>query len=285
MGARQRRVAFVLVASCLQVSGAVAADAPYELSCGQALTVWRKARDPGAGDCCALVVRAKAGLWAAPARARELSSRAVTLCPHGMEAAVALALAALAVGDVAEAHRLFERLSTGKNAEIWLQLPPGQQLFAARAANLTGAVDRALDHYRAVILDLERIPSPHERARVLLEAAMMATRATPPAPAEALAYFRQSADHPSPRLGVVRQLIGHALGLEGGSGEDHALELQLEEARELLRWMQGSAVNPRGAPGELLPVLRPEVLAEFLPRDRLTEQPPFPEADSGEADP
>lgn len=257
----------------LQVSAALGADQPtpqatsggepaYELACGPALTIWRKVRDPGARECCALLVRAKAGLWTAPERSRKLGERALGLCPSGLEAAATVAAARLAGGDAAGAHLAFEGLSSGRNAEVWGKLPTLDRLLAARAASLSGNFGRALVHYRSVILELDRLPSPHERARVLLEAAMIAARSTPPESAEALAYLRQSADHPSPRLAIIRSLFLRAIGLApeeaGPSGE-------LEEARELTAWMQGQAPPPRGAPGELLPVLSPQLLAELLP--------------------
>jgi|GEM_PF-3097618 len=261
---------FLLSACCYAPAGidaAPAAEAPsYELKCGEALTVWRKARDPGARDCCALVARARAGLWTAPERTRELSARASTLCPSGLEAASLSAASLLASGAPESAHAAFERVSAGKNAERFAQLPPGQRLLAARAASLAGKRSRALDHYRSVILELDQLPSPHERARVLLEAALLAAHSSPPELAEAHAYLRQSAEHLSPRLVAVRRLVARAIGPSVGQTDDTiGSSFLLEDATDAVLWMQTGARASLAAPGELLPAVDAELLAALLP--------------------
>jgi hypothetical protein len=235
----------------------------YALVCGDTLTVWRRVRDPGTASACALVVRARASLWTRPTRAAEEAVRALALAPQSLEAVTTRAAASHVSGNFEEAHRLFLQAETGASRDDWAALPGSTQLVAARAASLAGFRSEALEHYRAVVLALDRIERPHERARVLLEAALLAARESPPSMAEALAYFHQASGHPSPRLTVVRFLVGRALGLstdrDGGTGAE------LEEAWEQLRWMRGGAPPARGAPGELLPVLPPELMSEILP--------------------
>jgi len=267
MGVRQKGLALALLAACLHPSASVGAEptVAYQLLCGETLTIWRKTRDAGTRECCARVARARASLWTGTAKAREQSAQAVRLCPSGLEALTTLAAASHAAGQFEEAHGHFQRAAAGTSADDWSHLPPSVLLLAARAAALANERPRALEHYRAVILDLERIPSAHERARLLLEAALVAARSTPPRTAEAHAYFRQSADHPSPRLEAVRALIAPVLGLAGEPDAQPTEQAELDDARDVVRWMQGSAGPARGAPGELLPVLSRDLLAELLP--------------------
>lgn len=295
MGARSRRASLLVLglwalgvssahgagARSAESEAAASADTPgkraFPLVCDSALTVWRKARDPGTRDSCALVVRARASLWSRPAQALREASRAVELAPSSLEAMTALAAATHATGDLEAAQELFALARAGARAGEWGRLPSSLQLLAARVASLSGQRSAALTQYRLVVLDLERIEGPHERARVLLEAAVLAARAEPPSMPEALAYFRQAADHPSPRLASVRFLVGRLLGIEGG--EVQAAEV--EQAREGLHWMLGGEPSMRGAPGELLPVLAPDLLAEVLPpapSDAVVEELPEDEA-------
>jgi hypothetical protein len=245
----------------------------YELKCGETLTIWRKARDPGARACCALVVVARAALWTAPARTRDLGTRATALCPTGLEAAMLSATALLALGDAALAHQAFERALMGKGAAGFIRLPAGERLFAARAASLAGKRSRALEHYRSVILDLEQVQSPHERARVLLEAAMVAARTTPPEHAEAHAYLRQSSEHLAPRLHAVRRLVARAVDFGGAdadrSADGRGLLAWQGDAADVVAWMQGGERVAWGAPGGVLPVVEPDLLLELMPRELL----------------
>lgn len=287
MGARSSRVGLILLAFLGWKEGTShGAEGPanahrYALVCGDTLTVWRKVRDPGTSSACALVVRARASLWARPTRAAQEAARALEFAPQSLEAMTTRAAASHASGNFAEAHRLFTQAAAGATRDDWAALPGSTALVAARAASLAGFRSEALEHYRAVILALDRIERPHERARVLLEAALLAARASPPSMAEALAYFRQASGHPSPRLMVIRSLVGRALGL--ATEPDGGNEAELEEAWEQVRWMRGGAPPARGAPGELLPVLPPELLTEILPLAP-GEAEPTEEADLGPTD-
>lgn len=279
MGARSRRASLLVLglwalgvssahgagARSAESEAAASADTPgkraFPLVCDSALTVWRKARDPGTQESCALVVRARASLWSRPAQALREATRAVGLAPSSLEAVTALAAATHASGNAQAAGELFAQAALGAQPGAFARLPSSLRLLAARAAGLSGRRSQALAQYRSLVLDIEQLDGPHERARVLLEATVLAARAEPPAMPEALAYFRQAADHPSPRLASVRFLVGRALGVDNGEAQ----EAEVEQAREGLRWMLTQAPPARGAPGELLPVLEPDLLAELLP--------------------
>jgi len=275
MRARGRRALGLLLAVCLDTPAGVAQvqaePRTYSLSCGEALTVWRKARDPGAREGCALLIRARAGLWASPDRSLELAEKAQGLCPASIEAALAVAASLLAQGRAGEADQAFERARSGFGQGAWTKLGAQDRLLAARAASLAGARSRALDHYRSVILELDQIPSPHERARILLEGALLAARVVPPEQAEAQAYLRQSGDHLAPRLAVVRRLVARAIEPRSEGGTARSGQLAADDA-DLVAWMQKAGGRaPIAAPGELLPAVEPALLRELLPKEEEAE--------------
>lgn len=270
MGARGRRALGLLLAVCLDTPAGLAQaplaqDRAYSLSCGEALTVWRKARDPGAREACALLIRARAGLWATPGHSLELAEKAQSLCPASLEAGLTVAASLLAQGRAGEADQAFERARSHAGTPAWAELGAQDRLLAARAASLAGARSRALDHYRSVILELDQIASPHERARILLEGALLAARVTPPQQAEAQAYLRQSGDHLAPRLAVVRRLVARAIEPRPEAEGARARQQAADDA-DLVSWMQkADGRAPIAAPGELLPAVEPELLRELLP--------------------
>jgi hypothetical protein len=279
MGAAGRRALGLLLAVCLDTptgmaQGPLAQDplaqgvsseaAAFGLSCGEALTVWRKARDPGARECCALLIRARAGLWTSPVRSLELAEKAQGLCPASLEAMVTVAASLLGQGRAAEADRAFERARSLSSALAWTELGAQDRLLAARAASLAGAPNRALEHYRPLILELDQIPSPHERARILLEGALLAARVAPPQQAEAQAYLRQSGDQLAPRLAVVRRLVARAIEPQPEAEGARSRQLGTDDA-DVVTWMQkAGGRGPIAAPGELLPAVPAELLRELL---------------------
>lgn len=172
--------------------------------------------------------------------------------PFGLEARLLVVEAEHAAGDTARAVSLLATLLSEPSAPDVRRLLPADVLLLARVANLAEDRPAALGHYRALALSLEGIASSTERARALVEAAIIAWQESPENLWEARAYLRQSRLHFSPRLDPVRALLAERLepsGQEAGRAE--RLEILVAQTE----WILGAAPAARGAPREFLPVL------------------------------
>jgi tetratricopeptide (TPR) repeat protein len=201
------------------------------------------------------MARAQAELPTMPEAARRAADEADKALPGRAAPAVILARAALAMGEVGEAAKAFER---ARSADPRSVEDPAAMHDLARVLRKTGKRDEALVVYRALVPRIDLLGSGDQRVSVLLEAAhvsmtaegaggappTIAQLAKPHAPSdarpgakpraarpgldEAIAYLREARQRPPTALaGDV--LLSLALTLDRAGSRDEA-DILLAEA-------------------------------------------------------
>lgn len=236
--------------------GARGSGAPSvaELACYERPAFWKRVKDKGADDYCKLVDRARARLYSSPADAKALSEKARRLRPPGVSAGLLHAHAELLLGASKEAHAEFTRVvSDLSSPDVAPFLTPTDVAAGARAALLEGAFADALARYRWVLLRLDEFKSPHEEARLLIEAASAVQYALKDGGREARAYLSLAEAKNAALLRPIIQAARALSLLRDGDSERARREVAHLESTWALSWMfEGQ--NPVGVPREPIPV-------------------------------
>lgn len=196
-------------------------------------SVWRAARLPWLEGYCDLLAKAQAELSSAPETARTAALGAEKLLPGRASPAAMQARAALALGDLEEASRLFERARSLDPRAI--EYPPAMHDLA-RVLVRTGKRVDALALYRTLVPRVDLLAPPERRTAVLIEAAhaMMDADADGEKDRrsrleEAIAYLREARRRPpTPLAGDALFSLGLALDRAGDKAGADAI---LVEAR------------------------------------------------------
>lgn len=238
-----------------QIAAAAAAVPELRSYCRRAPTRWLRAAHPHAGDYCRKVALGRARLFHDTERAGKAATVARALLPDGLEArllhAQALGLSARPGSAHSEFEAIFARLEAARSRDL------GALVFlsAARAAMARADYSVSLARYRQTILRLEQIGDSHERAKVLFEAATAAAYADPRAGRESRAYLKQAELEVAP---LLDELLPAAFALSWY--RDRELARARDAARRVgqswaIHYVTTENKEPRGKPGETLPVL------------------------------
>ena len=215
-------------------------------------TLWQRARAPSAVEYCILLARSHARMAEDPTVAHRAAEKASELSPGRAAPYVAMARAELREGETVAAEEHFARA---------LELDPDaiEQPLAvldhARTLRLRGRPAEALAAYRKLAPRSTLLPSRDERARALVEAALLAMAvgggvAGPPAPGgldEALAYLREASRDPNQsHRQTVALVLALALDRRGDHAQADAVIAQLADAARLLPALKDVTVGDDG---------------------------------------
>jgi len=185
-------------------AAAAASGRPRECASGskralsQGPSVWERARVPTLQKYCDMLSRARAQLSSNPELSRAAAAEAEKALPGKAAPKVALARAALALGDLETAAKQF---LAAKAIDPRSVEDPQSMHDLARVLRKTGKRDEALTVYRALVPRVDLLSSTERRVSVLLEAAhaSMAAHAAEGDKAEAKASDAKAlADKASP---------------------------------------------------------------------------------------
>lgn len=248
----------------IPASGAGAASQPgaavthsLRLYCAEADSPWQRARFSGLAEYCAEVFVARAGLARDPIRTEQRARAAQKLRSDGLEAALLLSESLLLQGQAEAAHQQFVvTLGRARPSDVEV-LSTLVLLSAARAAMLSCDYATALSWYRKVVLQIEGVQGPRERARVLLEAATAAGYQTQARGQESRSYLSLALRQNAPLLQevVVASWVASLL-------RDGQVEQARQRARNLpnswgIAFVVGRHRPSTGRLGEILPVFPP----------------------------
>lgn len=228
---------------------------PRAVDCSTPDSVWRRSKVPSIAAYCDHVALGRSALDSDPGRALLRAAKAQRLLPNGIDALSLRAEATLLSGQVEEAERCFatwiERLSEAETA----RLPIATTISVGRAALLSGKYASALSWYRRAVLGIDRLAGPRQRARVLIEAAIVAGYQDPPLGDEARSYLRLAERQNAPLLREVLLGAWTASWLRDGQPVQ-----AVEKARELggswaLSYVLSAHPVSLGRSNEILPVL------------------------------
>jgi tetratricopeptide (TPR) repeat protein len=235
-------------------------------------SVWELARVPNLQRYCDLMARAQAELATMPVEAKKAAEEADQALPGRAPPSVAIARAALALGNVEEAARAFERARAADPRSVE---DPSTLHDLGRTLARAGKRDEALVVYRALVPRIDLLGSTDRRVAVLLEAAHVSmtvgaeggalpspadlAKAKPPHPAptlrapldEAIAYLREARQRPPTQLaGDV--MLSLALALDRAGDRDEADATLAEAQRSGAKLRAGTldylaAAEDRGA--------------------------------------
>jgi tetratricopeptide (TPR) repeat protein len=223
--------------------------------CSEDSSFWRRSLCSSRSSYFELVRKARARLWSDPRAAAALCRQAKAIDSEGTEAQLLLAHATLLSGDPERAHQLFEvRLEALDGTPKGSDVEPTLRIAAARAALLSSDYQRALHHYRRAVLRLEEIPSPRERARVLIEASSAASYAGPGRGREARTALRLASEEHAPLLAPVIA-AATLLSLLRDGDSTVSFETQSFESSWEIHWLFDGAASSIGKSHEILPVL------------------------------
>lgn len=155
-------------------AAAAASGRPLECSSGsrralsQGPSVWQRARVPTLQKYCDMLSRARAQLSSNPELSKAAAAEAEKALPGKAAPKVALARAALALGDLETAAKQFLAAKTIDPRSVE---DPSTMHDLARVLRKTGKKDEALTVYRALVPRVDLLGSTERRVSVLLEAA------------------------------------------------------------------------------------------------------------------
>jgi tetratricopeptide (TPR) repeat protein len=155
-------------------AAAAASGRPLECASGsrralsQGPSVWARARMPTLQKYCDMLSRARAQLSSNPELSRAAAAEAEKALPGKAAPKVALARAALALGDLETAAKQF---LAAKAIDPRSVEDPSTMHDLARVLRKTGKKDEALTVYRALVPRVDLLGSTERRVSVLLEAA------------------------------------------------------------------------------------------------------------------
>jgi tetratricopeptide (TPR) repeat protein len=153
---------------------AAASGRPRECSSGsrralsQGPSVWERARIPGLQKYCDMLSRARAQLSSNPELSRAAALEADKALPGRAPPKVALARAALALGDLETAAKQF---LAAKAIDPRSVEDPSTMHDLCRVLRKTGKRDEAITVYRALVPRVDLLSTTERRVSVLLEAA------------------------------------------------------------------------------------------------------------------
>lgn len=226
-----------------------------EVSCYEHVPFWSRVTDKDTDAYCQLLDRGRARLYSSPREALALAKKAATLRSSATVATLLGAHAELLLDHADQAHAEFSRAVPDLGAqEIASLLSPTFVAAGARAALLSGDYEAALIRYRWVLLRLFDFHNPREEARLLIEAAVAASYASPDAGREARAYLAAAETKNAPLLRPIVQAAWALSLLRDGDVERAKRKVaHFESSWELVWIFEGQ--HPVGRPGETIPVL------------------------------
>ncbi len=224
-------------------------------ACYERAPFWERVTDKKTDMYCQLLDRGRARLYSSPREARALSDEAAALRPGAIEAALLGAHAELLLGHPDRANAQFSRMAPDLGVpEVAPMLSATSVAAGARAALLAADYQVALVRYRWVLLRLFDLHDPREEARLLVEAAVAASYASPDAGREARAYLAAAEAKNAPLLRpIVHAAWALSLLRDGEVERAKRMVAHFESSWALVWIFEGQ--HPIGLPGETLPLL------------------------------
>ncbi len=233
-------------------------------------TVWERARVPTLQKYCDMLSRARAQLASNPELSKEAALEAEKALPGKAAPKVALARAALALGDLQTAAKQF---LAAKEIDARSVEDPATMYDLCRVFRKTGKNEEALTTYRALVPRVELLPWTERRVSVLLEAAHASMTVYSAAETnakegsekrgksdvallkaspldEAIAYLREAKQRP-PTLLANDVSLSLVLALDR-AGEHEAADAALAEAHRAGARVRKSSLDYLSSPDEKL---------------------------------
>lgn len=239
------------------------------LDCSPNVNIWQRAQQANTARYCRLLDQARANLVSRPALSLKLSEQVASSYPRSREAQLLLGAALFKLGEAQRAHQIFteledtERDHLAEDAPIYLWI-------SAQAAVKTNELAVARLRYRRLLLVLSEFQFEEERARVLIEAAIVALY-TGDDNAATRAYLERASNEEAPLLALLQVGLGRGLGayLKQGLPLVHVPDLYLKVA-----WVLGIDADGETRPQTLvtLPDGGRHMILAFLARSMKLEQ-------------
>lgn len=240
-------------------------------------TLWDRARHPGIREYCDLLARGYASLSRSPQAALAAGRGAAHILPHRGAPLVLEARAALALGDAAQAWKLFA--AARKENKDSVEAPEALHDFAI-AAERTGRTREALAAYRALVPRTDLLDDALCRQAVYVEAAALAMQQGPSGLNEAIGYLTEARQRAIPPgfEHYVLSALALALDRQGRSDEASGVAAEVESTAALraalkaghARGLSRCGGTPALPPGELHAMIA--VVAEHQDRELAREQ-------------
>lgn len=239
------------------------------LDCTPSINIWQRAQQANSARYCRLLDQARANLVSRPALSLKLSEQVASSYPGSREAQLLLGAAQFKLGEAQRAHQIFTELEEAQGdhlaedalAYLWI---------SAQAAVKANEFAVARLRYRRLLLALSEFQFEEERARVLIEAAIVALY-TGDDIGEIRAYLERASDEEAPLLALFQ------VGLWRGLGAYLKQDLPLGTAPDLylkVAWVLGIDADGETRPqtSVTLPDGGRHMILAFLARSVKLEQ-------------